>query len=62
MISEKKLIELANTEEWKLIKRIMEETLEMYYDWNTDKLSESKGANMFVRDIKRKIDGAKTQQ
>lgn len=58
---EKKLAEIAKTDTWKIIKRILQETAETYYSWEVKKedLAKAQGVHEYLDLIIRKIDGAK---
>ena len=57
---DQKLSSFAKSEDWKVLKREMESMARRYYDWGdeNDKLEINKGANLFLRDIIRKVEGA----
>lgn len=57
---EKKLANFAKTENWRILKRVLEETADNYYSWNvsSDKLPQSKGAQDYKDMIIRLVEGA----
>jgi|TARA_Y100000296_G_C5177296_1_gene260852 hypothetical protein len=56
----KKLAQAANTETWKIIKKLLNDTAEKYYGWGIPKqrLPEAKGVQEFKSQIIRTVEGA----
>lgn len=59
-MTDEKLAQLANTESWQIVKKLLNQTARQRYGWNTDKdLKEAKGVNEYKDLIIRKVEGAK---